>query len=875
MSKIINNTVWLLSVVCILIGFTQCKDDDTFAGSSYGYVQFKLIKQNSAVVRALNDPLDYLSDAKKVKISMIDENNMEIQQTLNVTYFDTENAEFGVRTEPLKLAVGTYTLKGYALYDGKNDEPIREGDTAEDSSFSITQGHNEIVNVPLNAILRGKVFFVLGKDDSSIRPAVRGIDQVSDNFEYADIRSVSVRFKNKATDRSTDYSFNVVNTKRSSDRELFYTDTLDIPAGDYSITRYVATNTKDANGGIILIESSEAEKELKGLVVSDTELLKDTLTMTLPETKAIKDYLVLYKIWKDMKGESWNYQGKDANWVFDGRTVDTWGNQLGVGLDNDGRVKSLNLGAFNPQGDIPEEIGNLDKLEILYLGTHSEEGWLDPYELAEKGIDYAAHRMDIAKERSAYKHERDKNIELNKRGYVASKLDVDTKQATYKYISTISTYDAIIGTRLNSITSIPESIGKLKNLEQLYVANGLVTELPQALSELTSLTDLEIFNCPITKFPTQIKDLPLVSLNFSFNGKIDPAEVTAGLSDMCEGEIAKSLQLLYVNMQNLVTLPDNMCKLQKLGLLNVSDNKLERLPSLAPAGGEYKVNLVQVFLDNNQLTDIPDDFCGVNDMEKFSASNNKIEYFPSLFTTISYYSLDEIDLSVNRIRGFKDNFTGVRATTLELSVNSFDLPPSNGIMPEEFGKMFDGTIGKDDKVGKHPNAISSLKLNQCGIDSISPQSIENLTSVTGLGLVGNRLRYLPATFGAETFPYLSGIDVSFNRFRSIPVRILNIPGMTQIVIEHQYDDDGKRVLKTFETNIYKHPALSALYLTGNDIISIQTFPTNLSILAISDNPNLVMEIPTAICNKIINGTFRLGYDETQSGITGCPVLGIK
>lgn len=865
----------MLLAVFTLICFSQCKDEVEGADQRYGYVQFKLVKLNTT--RA-TDELNSLADAKKIKVSMIDENNMEIQQTLNVDYFNEENAEFGVRTETLKLSSGAYKIKGYAIFDSKNNE-IMSGDLIETVEFTVVSGHNSVVDLSLNVKLRGKLFFVLGKNDSDIRPKNTRAVTNSDDFEYSDIRSINVYMNRVGTTGSTKYTFKIVNAKKTSDRELFRTDTLSLSAGEYIITSYNATTADDGLGSAILAESSAGPTGLKSISISDTAMEKDTLVMTLPETAAIKDYLALYSIWTKMGGEKWDYQeapngATGANWVFDGRTVDTWGNQLGVGLDMDGRVRSLNIGVFNAQGEVPDEIGNLDKLEILYLGTHSEEGYLDPFQLELQGIGYKKNRIAFGKERSTYRHNKEKALFLAQKGAIPSKLSIGSEQPLYKYIST---YDAAQGARANSITAISEKIGNLVNLEQLYIASGLITKLPAALSQLVKLSDLEIYNCPITEFPEQIKDLPLASLLFAKNAKVRAELVEKGLEVISSGKMNETLQLLYVNDQDITRLPGSMKNLQKLVLLDVSSNKLATLPSLKGSGTQKGVSLIQAVLDNNKLTDIPDDFCGINDLEKFSACINQIEYFPNLFTAITYYKVDEIDLSMNQIRGFKPGFSGFRVEILNLSINRFDLSPTGNrvIMPTEFGAMYDGYIGKDDKDGKHPCEVNSLKLDQCGIDSIDPGSIKNLESLEALSMVGNRLRYLPSNFGAANLPYLNGIDFSFNNFTAIPVRALNIPGLVQLVFEHQYDNNGKRVLKQFPDNLYLHPALKTLYVNGNDIISVITFPSNLNLLSIADNPNLEMTIPADMCARIANGSFSFGYDITQSGISGCSILGIE
>lgn len=101
-------------------------------------------------------------------------------------------------------------------------------------------------------------------------------------------------------------------------------------------------------------------------------------------TGSIKDYLILKEIWEALKGpaipeknqKGWSYSGTTyplgTNWDFD-KDIDLWGEQPGVELDAKGRVTALSIGAFAPEGDIPESLGDLTELGTLSLGNHSDQ----------------------------------------------------------------------------------------------------------------------------------------------------------------------------------------------------------------------------------------------------------------------------------------------------------------------------------------------------------------------------------------------------------------------------------------------------------------------------------------------------------------------
>ena len=97
--------------------------------------------------------------------------------------------------------------------------------------------------------------------------------------------------------------------------------------------------------------------DLKNTYVTVTtgDYTEGSVDVKFPENMyAIKDYIALYTIWVNMDGANWSYAGESfptgANWRFAERPIDEWGNQPGVELDTYGRVKTLELGAFNPKG---------------------------------------------------------------------------------------------------------------------------------------------------------------------------------------------------------------------------------------------------------------------------------------------------------------------------------------------------------------------------------------------------------------------------------------------------------------------------------------------------------------------------------------------
>ena len=118
-TKILFIRMFVLSCILFILGFTvgSCSDDDdAVLQAGYGYAQFKLYKGVSTGTRASTNELDYLRDAQKMKIVLINqEDGTEIVQTVGLEAMG-DDSEFGLRSDKLQLMAGTYQIIGFYLY---------------------------------------------------------------------------------------------------------------------------------------------------------------------------------------------------------------------------------------------------------------------------------------------------------------------------------------------------------------------------------------------------------------------------------------------------------------------------------------------------------------------------------------------------------------------------------------------------------------------------------------------------------------------------------------------------------------------------------------------------------------------------------------
>ena len=186
-----SKALLLLLVTMLTFTVTSCSDDETEGwDGTYGYVQFKLSKNVSARATraAAIDKLEKLDDAKKIKVVM-EHNGTTVSQTLVLNSYNSENAEYGLRSDKLQLASGTYTVIGFYLYDAVDEELLA---SSAGETFTVVGGGLKVQDLMVETVERGKVKFNLVKEWEKTRAG---------NAEYlfSNIRLVDVSVTNLFT----------------------------------------------------------------------------------------------------------------------------------------------------------------------------------------------------------------------------------------------------------------------------------------------------------------------------------------------------------------------------------------------------------------------------------------------------------------------------------------------------------------------------------------------------------------------------------------------------------------------------------------------------------------------------------------------------
>lgn len=864
--------LWSLCIALSLLLVAGCESEGDGLNVEYGYVQFKLVKAASmeqSSTRA-TDALDKLSDAHKVTIIM-QHDGSTITQTLPLSSYDQESAEWGLRSEKLRLMTGSYNVIGYHIYDNL-DNALLTGSSA--GEFQVEAGGLCLKTIGVECVKRGKVSFRLHKE----------FTRAAEEYQISSIKAVDITVKSTFSGKSTTFkalatTYHEEFTEGSMDDELYerngMTSYLEcegehwIEAGDYIVTAYTAYSDTKAKQRL---ESQSIESLEVKFSVEDNQLDNYVSVPLLLSTTSerIKDYMALKEIWLALDGPSWSFYGEEypagANWDFN-RDIDMWGDQPGITLNAEGRVETLNISGFGARGVIPEAIGELTDLKVVYLGNHNEliGGYDSSSEPRISSRDYYNRVLKYdAREGLTPELKRTINSDPTQRPILSGRIELK---------------DVAFGNLTNGITGISRAMMRLTKLEQLFIANAPITadnffvdiaedseysaeSAEWSWSKFSNLTDVEIYNCPnLTRLPEELlTSLPNIqSLNISVNFGISAEQLKSDWEAIIDGASGDKIQILYIGNNNLRETPSHnyLKRMTKLGLLDCTNNKLE---VVHPFGKE--ISPATILLDNNRITRIyaAEDgyFCGVSQMEDFSCSGNLLTELPDIFTARSIYTMVSANFSSNNISKLEngDNWKGINAATLNLADNCF----------EELPKRLMGS----------GSTIQTLMLSANGMRRIEEGALVGAKSMylTTIDLSFNRLKEIPYDdFSVTNIPYLYGIDLSSNAFEEFPYAPLSIDHLTVMSIRQQRDDEGNRTLREWPTGIGTCPRMAAFYIGSNDLRKIEdTISPYILLFEIKDNPNISIDL-SSVCPYIEIGYYELIYDSTQD-IRGCDALNL-
>ncbi|XP_022741718.1 LRR receptor-like serine/threonine-protein kinase HSL2 [Durio zibethinus] len=305
---------------------------------------------------------------------------------------------------------------------------------------------------------------------------------------------------------------------------------------------------------------------------------------------------------------------------------------------------------------------------------------------------------------------------------------------------------------------IPESLSRLKNLEQIeFYENQLSGELPESLANLKALLRFDVSQNSLTgKLPEKIAALPLESLNLNdnyFTGEIP--EVLASNQYL--------VQLKLFNNSFTGKLPYNLGKVSPLEDLDVSTNNLtgELPPFLC-----YKKKLQRIVVFKNQLSgNIPESYGECHTLNYIRMGDNALSgLVPEKFWGLPLFQF--LELENNHFEGSISPVISAlqKLTSLRISGNNFSGEiPEEICWLENVTQI---NLSQNRFSGELPLCIADLKLQKLDLQDNEltgkiPSSVSSWTELTELNLARNRFSgEIPPALGS--LPALTYLDLSGN-----------------------------------------------------------------------------------------------------------------
>ena len=286
---------------------------------------------------------------------------------------------------------------------------------------------------------------------------------------------------------------------------------------------------------------------------------------------------------------------------------------------------------------------------------------------------------------------------------------------------------------------IPESIGKLKSLKQLYLhVNQLSGSIPESIGNLENLNELCLGSNQLSgNIPDTIGNLKnLTNLHLDSNqlsgkipesiGNLNKLELLYLYGNQLSGDLPESIgnltQLMYLHIgdnQFSGSIPKSIGNLNKLEQLCLSNNQFsgnipETIGNLINLGGWLE------FSDNQFSGSIPESIGNLSKVVCLQLFNNQLSGdIPESLGNMS--KLEYLYLFNNQLSGSIPESIGNLTQLFDLNLSNNQL---SGSIPESIGNL---------------SRVEILNLSDNQLSSSIPESFGNLASVQSLNLGNNQL----------------------------------------------------------------------------------------------------------------------------------------
>lgn len=238
----------------------------------------------------------------------------------------------------------------------------------------------------------------------------------------------------------------------------------------------------------------------------------------------------------------------------------------------------------------------------------------------------------------------------------------------------------------NRVKRIPDEIGGLKGLKILLLNKNKIRELPSRITKLYNLRTLDVSGNKIQKLPIRFdkfKKIKKISIAGNYLQR-DSIRLIFRISTLTSLNISScrinefpnklpyitNLRTIDMSHNNLRVLPKNISLLQKIRKINFSFNKIEKIPIEI-----YNLDcLCYINFDTNGIKEISETIGRLQNLEYLNLSNNKLNTLPSSLGDIQVLRVVKIDRNpIDELP--KRLFQSESLSNLKVSSGHISFPP--------------------------------------------------------------------------------------------------------------------------------------------------------------------------------------------------------
>ena len=356
------------------------------------------------------------------------------------------------------------------------------------------------------------------------------------------------------------------------------------------------------------------------------------------------------------------------------------------------------------------------------------------------------------------------------------------------------TNELILGIYLESnglIGKIPSSFGNITSLEEINFASNNIIELPD-LSKMKNLTFLSIYENNIQNFAhinlDQLSNLK--NLNLSSTGITSIPNLNEGLEilDISNNKIEILSQLpISLKILNLANTSLEINKNNSRFLASLTNLSALKLNFIRVSDFSFLSSLISLSvldLDFLDIDEFPPNLYDCKNLTKLTARGNKFKVLRNNITSLKY--LNHLRISNNLIESIEINEPFPSMTCLRLSKNQLNSTSLAKIM-------------------KYFPSLKHLMLSENYFTSIPPNFCSKKSNLTFLDLSFNYIDSLDGFNCSDNLNSLEFLNLQGNKINSFP---------------------------PFMKNLFN---LRNLYVSNNNLTSLQNFPPGITILRAKNN----------------------------------------